>query len=100
MQANKGDTPKPATLNPKEISVAFEKLFAGGRGVERFSRSKLRYVNLGNGAVLIEQNPKKHSEWARLVAEGHRIAWVMCDSEYLARVVDSRITILNKNETT
>ena len=76
------------------ILVAFEKLFGGGRGVKRFARSGLRYVDLTGGAVLVEQNPKKQSEWAKLSQSGHRIAWVMRDGEYLARVVDGEVVML------
>ena len=81
-------------LNAGRILVAFEKLFGGGRGVSRFSRSDLRYVNLSNGTILIEQNPKKQSEWAKLASQGHRIAWVMRDGEYLARIVDGEVTMM------
>ena len=76
------------------ILVAFEKLFGGGRGVRRFSRSGLRYVELPEGATLIEQNPKKSSEWADLARKGRRVAWVMRDGDYLARVVDGEVTFL------
>jgi hypothetical protein len=79
---------------PGVILVAFEKLFGGGRGVRRFSRSGLRYVELTEGATLIEQNPKKSSEWAELARRGRRVAWVMRDGEYLARVVDGEVTFL------
>ncbi|MBA2731811.1 MAG: hypothetical protein H0U54_02845 [Acidobacteria bacterium] len=82
-------------LSAGRILVAFEKLFGGGRGVSRFSRSNLRYVNLSNGAILIEQNPKKQSEWAKLASQGHRIAWVMRDGEYLARIVDGEVVMLD-----
>jgi hypothetical protein len=75
------------------ILVAFEKLFGGGRGVRRFPRSGLRHVNLG-GAVLVEQNPQKSSEWAELSRRGRRVAWVLRDGEYLARVVDGEVTFL------
>ena len=77
------------------ILVAFEKLFGGGRGVSHFARSGLRYVKLPGGAILVEQNPKKHSEWAALASEGHRIAWLMRDGEYLARVVDGEVVMLD-----
>jgi hypothetical protein len=83
------------TLSAGRILVAFEKLFGGGRGVSRFSRSNLRYTNLPGGAILVEQNPKKTSEWARLASQGHRIAWVMRDGEYLARVVDGEVVMLD-----
>ncbi len=76
------------------ILVAFEKLFGGGRGVKRFSRSGVRYVELEGGAVLIEQNPKKKSEWAELARAGRRVAWVMRDGRYLARVVDGEVEML------
>jgi hypothetical protein len=77
------------------ILVAFEKLFGGGRGVRRFSRSGLRYVELPGDAILVEQNPKKSSEWAELARSGRRVAWAMRDGEYLARVVDGEVTFLN-----
>ena len=82
-------------LSAGRILVAFEKLFGGGRGVSRFPRSGLRYANLPGGAVLVEQNPKKRSEWARLAHQGHRVAWVMRDGEYLARVVDGEVVMLD-----
>ncbi|HEY0078353.1 MAG TPA: hypothetical protein VGB73_06875 [Pyrinomonadaceae bacterium] len=78
-----------------QILVAFEKLFGGGRGVQRFSRSGLRHVKLGGGAVLVEQNPRKSSEWAQLAREGRRVSWLLHDGEYLARVVDGELTMLD-----
>ena len=81
-------------LSAGRILVAFEKLFGGGRGVRRFQRSGLRYVELAEGAILIEQNPKKSSEWATLAQKGERIAWVMRDGEYLARVVNGEVAML------
>ena len=86
------DTDAPT---PGQILVAFEKLFGGGRGVRRFARSGLRHVSLGGGAVLVEQNPKKSSEWAALARAGRRVAWVMRDGEYLARVVDGEVVLLD-----
>jgi hypothetical protein len=83
------------SLTPGRILVAFEKLFGGGRGVQKFARSGLRHVKLANGASLIEQNPKKQSEWAELARQGRRVAWVMRDGEYLARVVDGEVTMLD-----
>ena len=80
------------------ILVAFEKLFGGGRGVRRFPRSKLRYVELGGGARLVEQNPDKQTEWARLARGGSRVAWVMRDGDYLARVVDGEVVMLEGAE--
>jgi hypothetical protein len=82
-------------LNAGRILIAFEKLFGGGRGVKKFSRSGLRYVNLAEGAILVEQNPKKSSEWSKLANQGHRVAWVMRDGEYLARVVDGEVVMLD-----
>ncbi len=83
-------------LDAKRILVHAEKLFGGGRGVKRFARSQLRYVELDDeGTTLIEQNPNKKSEWAELASKGHRIAWVMRDGEYLARVVDGEVTVLD-----
>jgi hypothetical protein len=82
-------------LTPGRILVAFEKLFGGGRGVQKFARSGLRYVKLAGGALIIEQNPKKKSEWAELAQQGRRVAWVMRDGEYLARVVDGEVVMLD-----
>ena len=76
------------------ILVAFEKLFSGGRGVRRFRQSGLRHVELPHDCVLVEQNPKKSSEWAELARSGRRVAWVMRDGRYLARVVDGEVTFL------
>ncbi len=77
------------------IIVAFEKLFAGGRGVRRFRNSGLRHVELPHGAILVEQNPKKSSEWAELARRGHRVAWAMREGKYLARVIDGEVTFLD-----
>jgi len=88
-ESREGDVPAAGV-----ILVAFEKLFGGGRGVRRFQRSGLRHVELPEGATLIEQNPKKSSEWADLARNGRRVAWVMRDGEYLARVVDGEVTFL------
>jgi hypothetical protein len=77
------------------ILVAFEKLFGGGRGVRRFRNSGVRHVELPHGAMLVEQNPKKSSEWAELARGGHHVAWVMRDGAYLARVVDGEVTFLH-----
>ena len=90
--------PADDSLSAGRILVAFEKLFGGGRGVAKFSRSGLRYVNLPGEAVLIEQNPNKMSEWAKLATEGHRIAWVMREGEYLARVIDGEVVMLDERE--
>jgi hypothetical protein len=81
-------------LSAGVILVAFEKLFGGGRGVKHFKRSGLRYVSLADDAILIEQNPQKTSEWATRAREGQRIAWLMRDGEYLARVVDGEVVML------
>lgn len=81
-------------LSAGVILVAFEKLFGGGRGVRKFARSGLRHVALPGNAVLVEQNPKKQSEWAELARAGRRVAWVLRDGEYLARVVDGQVVML------
>jgi hypothetical protein len=81
-------------LDTGQILVAFEKLFGGGRGVKKFARSGLRYVELSDGAVLVEQNPKKKSKWAELARNGQRVAWVLRDGEFLARVTDGGVTLL------
>jgi len=78
------------------ISVSFEKLFGGGRGVSKFASSGLRYVKLDvRGTILVEQNLRKKSEWAKLASEGKRVAWVMRDGKYLARVVDGEVVMLD-----
>jgi hypothetical protein len=95
MPARNKNADEDDDLTPGRILVAFEKLFGGGRGVQKFARSGLRYVKLAGGALLIEQNPKKKSEWAQLAAQGRRVAWVMRDGEYLARVVDGEVVMLD-----
>jgi hypothetical protein len=94
---NTDDSSRPGAGELPEagvILVAFEKLFGGGRGVRRFRQSGLRHVELSDGAVLVEQNPKKSSEWAELARHGRRVAWVMRDGHFLARVVDGEVTFL------
>jgi len=81
-------------LTAGRILVAFEKLFRGGRGVRRFPRAGVRYVELPAGAQLVEQNPDKKTEWARLAREGRRVAWAMRGGRYLARVVDGEVVML------
>ena len=92
------ETREAASFTPGQISVAFEKLFGGGRGVARFARSGLRHVKLGDDVTLTEQNPTKSSEWARLAKQGHRVAWLMREGEYLARVIDGEVTMLEGND--
>jgi hypothetical protein len=88
------DSADEKELSAGRILVAFEKLFGGGRGVKKFTRSGVRYVSLPGGAILAEQNLKKPSKWTELAEKGHRIAWVMRDGEYLARVVDGEVEML------
>ncbi len=94
-QSQPGGDTTARDLTPGRILVAFEKLFGGGRGVQKFPRSGLRYVRLAGGALLVEQNPKKKSEWADLARAGRRVAWVMREGEYLARVVDGEVVMLD-----
>ena len=94
MTKNRSKTESEA-LDAGRILVAFEKLFGGGRGVRRFARSGLRYVKLDDDMVLVEQNPNKSSEWAKLAREDHRVAWVLREGEYLARVVDAEVVMLH-----
>jgi hypothetical protein len=91
----KDDDDAAVDITPGRILVAYEKLFGGGRGVQKFARSGLRYVRLAGGAVLVEQNPNKKSEWAGLAQAGRRVAWVMREGEYLARVVDGEVVMLD-----
>ena len=95
---DKGQDETTDKLTAGRVLVAYEKLFGGGRGVRKFARSGLRYVELPDDAVLVEQNPKKASEWAKLARRGHRIAWVMRNGAYLARVVDGEVTMLKEND--
>ncbi|MDQ3133720.1 MAG: hypothetical protein M3Q76_02810 [Acidobacteriota bacterium] len=85
-------------LTAGRILVAYEKLFGGGRGVVRFSRSGLRHVKLPGGAILVEQNPDKQSEWAELARQGRRVAWAMRAGQYLARVIDGEVVLLHEDE--
>lgn len=96
-----GHEKKPAgeELAETTILAAFEKLFGEGkRGVRRFAHSGLRHVKLPNDTVLVEQNPEKGSEWARLARDGHKVAWAMRDGKYLARVVDGKVEMLGHPE--
>jgi hypothetical protein len=89
--------PEPSTPTEESIRASFEKLFKPGEpSVRRFKPSRVRYVNLSGGAILVEQNLNKWSQWAMLARQGHRIAWVMRDAEYMARVVDGEVQMLGK----
>ena len=94
----KAEPPARDELTPGRLLVAFEKLFGGGRGVERDARTGLRSVKLAGGlVVLVEQNPKQKSEWARLAREGRRVAWALRDGKSLARIVDGAVVVLEEN---
>jgi hypothetical protein len=92
-------SPEPSTPTEETILAAFEKLFKPGEpGVRRFQPSGVRYVNLTGGDILVEQNPNKRSQWAVLARGGHRVAWVIRDNQYLARVVDGEVQMLGKSD--
>ena len=84
---------KSDELNIGIILVAFEKLFGGGRGVEK-NRPGLRYVNISSDTILIEQNPREKNEWGEMVQQGKRIAWVIREGNRIARIVDGTMTKL------
>ena len=74
----------------EEILAAYDKLTGkSSEGVRQFKPSGVRYVELPGDLILAEQNPKKESHWAKMAREGHKIAWVMKDGDYLARVIES-----------
>ncbi|MCA1629207.1 MAG: hypothetical protein LC774_02335 [Acidobacteria bacterium] len=74
-------------------------MFSGAKkGVRRFPHSGVRHVALPGGAELIEQNPQKSSDWAKLARDGHKVAWAMRDGEYLARVVDGEVEMLGRDD--
>ena len=80
----------------EEILAAYYKLFGQDKsGIKRYKKSGVHYVDLPHNLVLLEQNPDKESHWAKQAREGRKIAWVMKDGEYLARVVDGRVDILH-----
>jgi len=79
----------------EEILAAYEKLFGEDKGVHKFKASGVRYIDLPGDLALIEQNPKKESHWAKKAREGQKIAWLMKDGSYLARVVDGKVNILH-----
>jgi hypothetical protein len=93
MTEKKSHTQLPSS---EEILAAYEQLFGKDRdSVRQFKPSGVRYVELGGEMLLVEQNPDKQSHWAKLAREGHQIAWVMKEGEYLARVTDGKVEILH-----
>lgn len=81
----------------EELLAAYEKLFGKNRtGVKHYKKSGVYYVELPHDMVLIEQNAQKDSHWAQKAREGQKIAWVMKDGEYLARVVQGKVEILHR----
>ncbi len=83
-------------LTEESIRAASEKLFAEGKGVRRYSHSGLRYVRLTGEAVLVEQNPQKETQWAKMARQGHEVAWAIRGDEYLARVIDGEVEMLGR----
>jgi hypothetical protein len=79
----------------EEILAAYEKLFGQDSSVHRFKVSGVRYIELHGDMSLIEQNVKKDSSWAKKAREGHKIAWLMKDGDYLALVIDGKVEILH-----
>ena len=83
----------------EEILAAYEKLFGkdskDSDNIRRFKPSGVRYVQLPGDLLLVEQNPDKESHWAKMARKGHKIAWIMKDGDYLARVVDGKVEILH-----
>jgi hypothetical protein len=79
----------------EEILAAYEKLFGEDSNVPRFKVSGVRYIDLPGNMTLIEQNVKKESSWAKKAREGHKIAWLMKDGDYLALVIDGKVEILH-----
>jgi hypothetical protein len=79
-----------------ELHTAYEKLFGNDKDdVRRFKPSGVRYIDLPGKLIIVEQNSDKESHWAKLAREGHKVAWVMKDGDYLARIVDGKVDILN-----
>lgn len=80
----------------EEILAAYEKLFGKDKNdVHRFKPSGVRYIDLPNDLILVEQNPDKDSHWAKLARDGHKVAWVMKDGDYFARVIDGKVEMLH-----
>ena len=79
----------------EEILAAYEKLFGKDSSARRFKVSGVRYIELPGNMTLIEQNIKKDSHWAKMAREGHDIAWVMKDGDYLVRIVDGNVVVLH-----
>ncbi len=92
--ANRKSESEHEELTEESVLAAYEKLFSGGKGVRRYSHSGLRYVKLSGDAVLVEQNPRKESKWARMASRGHKVAWAIRGDEYLARVIDGKVEML------
>src|SRR5690242_16655569 len=87
------DVKLPST---EEILAAYEKLFGSDKkGVKQYKASGVHYVELPGDLALLEQNSKKESHWAKKAREGQKIAWLMKDGDYLARVVDGKVEILH-----
>jgi hypothetical protein len=59
--------------------------------VRRYSHSGLRYVKLTDDAVMVEQNPQKESQWAKMARKAHKVAWAIRGDEYVARVIDGEV---------
>ncbi len=89
---------------------AYEAIFAGKSVIEiggkqcpvlRSSAGKLRYVDVivnGETFRIMEQNPKKTSEWAEKARQGSKIAWALKGRAFYARIVDGQYTQIVKRK--
>ena len=94
-ERRRSTTTRDGSLHVAAVREAFEKLFTPRRGAKRFRSSGLRFVELDERTKLVEQNPKKPSEWGELARAGHRVAWALRDGRYLARVIDGQVELLD-----
>lgn len=83
------------------IKTFFKALFTGKDVYFKGKKFPLRKIDglkrfdVGN-LLLIEQNPKKETEWAARARKGARIMWIIDTkfNRYLVRVEDGKITNL------
>jgi len=72
-----------AMFNDKEIVKIDDKKYS----FDRTPQLGIRILKIGDYKFL-EQNPEKDTQWGEKARKGHKILWVLKDSDYIAQVYD------------
>ena len=89
-------TPKEATMIPIDVIAVkvCSSIFTGTEMPDGFVAKSFKAGSIkaavGHGLTIIEQNPDTSSSYAKMAKEGHKIAWVLRNNQYLGAVIDGK----------